>query len=457
VRTRCASKVAPAVSGDHIGPDRLVRGVVIDSRDVREGSLFFALPGERTDGHRFTTDAHNRGAAACVVSRAAPPVPASIRVDSPGEALIELARSERRTANWRVIGITGSMGKTTTKDFATAVLRSAFRVSASPHSFNNAIGVPLTILGAGDDTEVLVAELGAGAVGEIAMLSGIVCPEVGVVTAVGPAHLETFGSLQGVARAKAELVEALPPSGLAILNADDRTVASFAARTDAHVLRFGRRPDVDVGAHGVRTDTAGHARFRLVHEDGCVDLRLGVIGEHMVTPALAAASCGIALGIPLEACAAGLECAKPTSGRMQELTAPSGTLIIHDAYNANPMSMHAALRALAVVRNRTRSFAVLGPMAQLGASSPVAHERIGRAAAELGLHALVAVGEQARPIADGALAAGMARQRVRWCLDQYEALDVVLNNVGPNDVVLFKASRIAHLEMMVEELLRSPR
>jgi UDP-N-acetylmuramoyl-tripeptide--D-alanyl-D-alanine ligase len=457
VRTRCASKVAPAVSGDHIGPDRLVRDAVIDSREVREGSLFFALPGERTDGHLFVTDALNRGAAACVVSRAAPPVPASIRVDSPAEALIELARSERRTANWRVIGITGSVGKTTTKDFAAAVLRSAFRVSASPHSFNNAIGVPLTILGAGDDTEVLVAELGAGAVGEIAMLSGIARPQVGVVTAVGPAHLETFGSLQGVARAKAELVEALPPSGLAVLNADDRTVATFAARTDAQVLRFGRGPDADVGAHGVRTDTTGHARFSLVHEDGRVDVRLGVIGEHMVTPALAAVSCGIALGIPLEACATGLEGASASPGRMQEFTMPSGTLIIHDAYNANPMSMHAALRALVDVQNRTRAIAVLGPMAQLGASSRVAHERIGRAAAEFGLHSLVAVGEHARPIADGALAAGMARQRVRWCLDQDEALDVVRNSASANDVVLFKASRIVRLEMMLEGLVRSPR
>jgi UDP-N-acetylmuramoyl-tripeptide--D-alanyl-D-alanine ligase len=457
VRTRCASKVARVVSGDHIGPDRLVRDVVIDSREVREGSLFFALPGESTDGHRFVTDALNRGAAACVVSRPAPPVPPSIRVDSPGEALIELARSERRAANWRVIGITGSVGKTTTKDFATAVLRPAFRVSASPRSFNNEIGVPLTILDAGQDIEVLLAELGAGAVGEIAMLSGIARPEIGVVTAVGPAHLETFGSLQGVARAKAELVEALPPSGLAVLNADDRVVASFAVRTDAQVLRFGRRPDADVGAHEVRTDEAGHVRFRLVHEDECVDVRLGVIGEHMVTPALAAVSCGIALGLSPAACAAGLEAARPSPGRMQELTTPSGTLIIHDAYNANPMSMHAALRALAVVRNRTRSIAVLGPMAQLGASSRVAHEQIGRAAAELGLHGLIAVGEQARPIADGALAAGMARECIRWCLDQDEAFDVVLNSASANDVVLFKASRIAHLEMMVEELLRSPR
>ncbi|MGH2529434.1 MAG: UDP-N-acetylmuramoyl-tripeptide--D-alanyl-D-alanine ligase [Actinomycetota bacterium] len=453
MRTRRASDVARAVSGDHMGPDRLVHDVVIDSRDVREGSLFFALPGERTDGHRYVSDALHRGAAACVVSRAFSPVPRSIIVDSPGEALIELARSERRAVSWRVIGITGSVGKTTTKDFATAVLRPAFRVAGSPRSFNNEIGVPLTILDADQRTEVLVAELGAGTVGEIAMLCGIARPDVGVVTAVGPAHLETFGSLQTVARAKAELVEALPPSGLAILNADDRVVASFAARTDARVLRFGRHHDADVRAHNLRTDTSGHARFTLVHEDERVGVRLGVIGEHMLTPALGAVSCGIAFGLSPAACAAGLEGATPSPGRMQELTTPTGTLILHDAYNANPMSMLAALRALAAVRNRTRAIAVLGPMAQLGASSRVGHEQIGRAAADLGLHGLIAVGEQARPIADGALAGGMARERVRWCLDRDEALNVVLNSAGANDVVLVKASRLAHLEELVQDLL----
>jgi UDP-N-acetylmuramoyl-tripeptide--D-alanyl-D-alanine ligase len=453
MRTRCASEIARAVSGDHVGPDRLVRDAVIDSREVREGSLFFALPGERTDGHRFVSDALRRGAAACVVAKAASPVPRSILVDSPGGALIELARSERRAASWRVIGITGSVGKTTTKDLVAALLLPSFRVSASPRSFNNEIGVPLTILGAVDHTEVLVAEIGAGAVGEIAMLSDIARPDVGVVTAVGPAHLETFGSLQGVARGKAELVEALPPDGVAILNADDRVVASFASRTDASVLLFGRHPDADVRAHDVRTDEAGHARFTLAHGDERIDVGLGFVGEHMVTAALAAVSCGVALGLSPAACAAGLETAAPSPGRMEELTTPTGTLIIHDAYNANPMSMHAALRALAAVRNRSRATAILGPMDQLGASSAAEHARIGRLAAALGLHGLVVVGERARPIADGALAAGMPRERIRWCLDRDEALDVVLNSVGTDDVVLVKASHAAHLEEIVRRLL----
>lgn len=446
------SEVARVVSGAHVGTDRLVRDVVIDSRDVREGSLFFALPGERTDGHRFVTDALERGAAACVVRRDVPSVPPSVVVDSPGDALIALARSERLAMRSRVIGITGSVGKTTTKDFAAEVLRHSFRVTASPRSFNNEIGVPLTILGADERTDVLVAELGAGEVGEIAMLCGIARPEMGLVTAVGPAHLETFGSLEAIGRAKAELVEALPPDGLAILNADDRVVASFAERTDANVLRFGRRHDADVRADDVCLDACGRARFTLAHDEERVDVRLGVVGEHMVTPALGAVSCAVALGVSLVECAARLEGARPSPGRMQELRTATGTRILHDAYNANPMSVLAALRALAAARDGSRAIAVLGPMAQLGAGSATEHERMGLAAADLGLDGLIAVGEQARPIADGALAAGMARERVRWCLDQDEALEVVLNTVGANDVVLVKASRLSHLDEMVEAL-----
>ena len=452
MRALRTAEVAAVVSGRLVGPDGVMHNAVIDSRDVRDRSLFFALPGERTDGHRFMADALERGAAACVIRRGVVAKPTSIVVESPGEALVTLAQGERNALGWRVIGITGSVGKTTTKDFAAEVLRGSFRVMASPLSFNNEIGVPLTLLGADERTEVVVAELGAGVVGEIAMLCSIARPHIGLVTAVGPAHVETFGSLEAIARAKAELVEALPAGGLAILNADDRVVASFAERTDAAVLWFAQDRDADVRAHRVRLDARGHARFTLVHESERVDVRLGVVGEHMVTPALGAVSCGVALGVSLDTCAARLEDARPSPGRMQELTTPIGARILHDAYNANPMSMLAALRALAAARDGTRAVAVLGPMAQLGAGSAEEHERMGRAAAALGLHGLVVVGERARPIADGALGAGMARERVRWCLDQEEAIDVVRNTVAPNDVVLVKASRVAHLEDVVGAL-----
>ena len=452
MRALRTTEVAAVVSGRLVGQDRVVRNVVIDSRDGRDGSLFFALPGERTDGHRFTADALTRGAAACVIRRGVVAKPTSIVVGSPGEALLTLARSERTVLSGRVIGITGSVGKTTTKDLAAEVLRESFRVTASPRSFNNEIGVPLTLLDADEHTEVVVAEIGAGVVGEIAMLCEIARPNVGLITTVGSAHLETFGSLEAIARAKAELVEALPAGGLAILNADDRVVASFAERTDAAVLSFGRDRDAHVRADRVRLDARGHATFTLVHESERVDVRLGVIGEHMVTAALGAASCGVALGVSLDVCAARLENSRPSPGRMQELTTPRGVRILHDAYNANPMSMFAALRALAAARDGARAVAVLGPMAQLGHRSEEEHERMGRAAAALELDGLVVVGERARPVADGALEAGMARERVRWCLDQEEAIDVVRNSAAPDDIVLVKASRVAHLEDVVEAL-----
>jgi UDP-N-acetylmuramoyl-tripeptide--D-alanyl-D-alanine ligase len=452
VRALRTAELAAVISGRLVGPDRVGHNAVIDSRDVRDGSLFFALPGERTDGHRFTADALERGAAACVIHRGDVAKPTSIVVESPAEALVSLARAERTALSWLVIAITGSVGKTTTKDFAAEVLRDSFRVIASPRSFNNEIGLPLTLLDADERTEVVVAELGAGVVGEIAMLCAIARPQIGLVTAVGPAHVETFGSLEAIARAKAELVEALPAGGLAVLNADDCVVASFAERTDAAVLWFGRDRDAHVRADRVRLDALGHVRFTLVRESDRVDVRLGIVGEHMVTPALGAVSCGVALGVSLGVCATRLENARPSPGRMQELTTPTGTRILHDAYNANPMSMLAALRAVAAARDHARAVAVLGPMAQLGARSIQEHERMGRAAAALELDGLVVVGERARPIADGALGAGMARERVRWCLDQEEAIDVVRNSSAADDIVLVKASRVAHLEDVVEAL-----
>ncbi|HZD17111.1 MAG TPA: Mur ligase family protein, partial [Actinomycetota bacterium] len=233
MRTQRASRVADAVSGRLLGRDRWVSGAVIDSREATDGSLFFALPGSRTDGHRFVADARARGASAAVVSSPGCANGARIVVDDPGQALLRLARWERAGLSAAVVGITGSVGKTTTKDFTACLLAEAYRTVASPRSYNNQIGVPLTILSADDRTEVLVSELGAGTVGEIAELCGIVRPQIGVVTAVAPAHLETFGSMRRIARAKAELVEALPPDGVAILNADDGVVSSFARRTRA--------------------------------------------------------------------------------------------------------------------------------------------------------------------------------------------------------------------------------
>jgi UDP-N-acetylmuramoyl-tripeptide--D-alanyl-D-alanine ligase len=448
-----ASAIADAVGGALLGPDPWVERVVIDSREATRGCLFVALPGERTDGHRFVHDALGRGAAAAVVRRGAASSGRLILVDDPAEALLALGAHERAALACRVVGITGSVGKTSAKDFTAGVVGCMFRVAASPRSFNNEIGLPLTILAAAPDTQVLVAELGAGAVGEIARLCEVVRPDIGVVTRIGPGHLETFGSLEAIANAKAELVEALTGEGVAVLNADDQVVASFHGRTRATALRFGRTPEADVRAETVRVDTSGRARFTVVHDGRRAPVRLRPIGEHMVTSALAAIACGVVLGVDLAVSADRVATVEPASGRMRECAAPDGIRVLDDSYNANPVSMLAALKATTAARGRRRrAIAVLGPMAQLGAAERDEHERVGRSLAELGLDALVAVGERARGIADGALSAGMPRARVRWCLDVDEAVDVVRNSAASGDVVLVKASRVERFERIVEEL-----
>jgi UDP-N-acetylmuramoyl-tripeptide--D-alanyl-D-alanine ligase len=453
-----ASQAAAAVSGRLIGPDRVIRNVVVDSREARAGSAFFALPGTRTNGHRFLEDAWARGASVVVGSRYPPEAPwhrSCIVVEDPGSALLALARAHRRSLTATVIGITGSVGKTTAKDFTAAVLAGSFRVASSPRSFNNEIGVPLTVCGADRGTEVLVAELGAGAVGEIAALCELVRPHLGVVTAVGPAHLETFGSLERIAEAKAELVEALPTDGgVAVLNADDPAVASFAGRTTARVLSYGRSGSASVGCEDERLDERGRARFTAVHEGARARVEMPVVGAHIVVPALAAIACGIALGVPLGRAAELIGTAQTSPGRMEELSTPDGVRILHDAYNANPMSMLAGLRAAAAARGPFRSIAVLGAMEQLGADALPEHERVGRVAAELGFDALVAVGERARSIADGAIHAGMSRPRVVVCAEHREAVAAVRRTARPGDVVLVKASRAARLERLVDELCR---
>jgi UDP-N-acetylmuramoyl-tripeptide--D-alanyl-D-alanine ligase len=451
-----ASEAAAAVSGRLIGPDRAIRNVVIDSREARPGSLFFALPGTRTNGHRFVEDALARGAVSVVDSRCPPNAPAGasyVLVEDPGSALLALAREHRQSLRATVVGITGSVGKTTTKDLTAAVLRGPCRVVASPRSFNNEIGLPLTLFSADRSTDVLVAELGAGAVGEIAALCEVVRPHVGVITVVGPAHLETFGSLDRIAQAKAELAEALSnDGGVAVLNVDDPVVASFADRTSARVLSYGQAGEALVRGEDLRLDSRGRATFTVDHGGVRARVELPLVGEHIVTPALAAIACGIALGVPLRRAAERIGTARTSPGRMQELSTPMGVRILHDAYNANPMSMLAGLKAAAGARGPFRSIAVLGAMEQLGAVSRREHERAGRAAAELGFEGLVAVGERARSIADGALHAGMSRRRVVRCAEPREAAALVRNAARPRDVVFVKASRAARLERLVEDL-----
>jgi UDP-N-acetylmuramoyl-tripeptide--D-alanyl-D-alanine ligase len=435
-------------------------GVAVDSREVQPGDLFFALPGDTADGHAYVGDALARGAVAAVVRRGWREAAGSlIEVGDPGAALMDLASDERRHLSATVVGITGSTGKTCTKDFTAAVLSRRFRVVASAASFNNEIGLPLTVLRAGPQTEVLVCEMGSRGPGHIRLLCQVARPDVGVVTNVGVAHMELFGSPDVLRDAKAELPESLPEDGVAVLNADDPVVSAYAWRTPAkRVVSYGLSRDARVRAGAVEVDReSGRARFQLIAPDGSAAVRLPVPGDHMVPNALAAAAVGWALGVPVGACAEGLSTASVSGGRM-ELVDATGVRIVNDAYNANPASMAAALKAARWMAGGRRCIAVLGYMAELGPIAGAEHERIGELVARLGIEVLVVVGEEARPIAVGAQRGGVEPDRITLCENVAQAVESVRRLSRPGDLVLVKASRVARLERVVDALTQeSPR
>jgi UDP-N-acetylmuramoyl-tripeptide--D-alanyl-D-alanine ligase len=444
-------ELAAAVGGLVAGFDEqvTVRRVCVHSGDAGPGAVFFALAGSATDGHRFVGDAFGRGTAAAVVRHPGRWPGPVIVVRDPGAALLDLAAARRREIAATCVGITGSTGKTTTKDLIAAVLARSFRVHASPASFNNQVGVPLTILGAPADAEALVCEIGAGVVGEIAGLCRVAAPVVGVVTNVGSAHLGTFGSRRAIARAKGELVEALPRDGVAVLNADDPVVAGFRTRTAAHVVTFGRSDGADVRAERVELDACARASFVLVSGQDRRRVALGLVGAHMVPNALAAAACGIALGLDIDDSAAGLGSIRAAAGRMCVFELANGVRVLDDTYNANPESTAAGLLAARRLAGPARCVAVLGEMAELGPAAPVEHRRIGRIAARLGIDRLVLLGRHARDVARGAFDGGMPSPQVEVTSGLRDAAAAALAAARPGDVVFVKASRAAGLERLV--------
>ena len=432
-----ASEIADAVAGSRHGPDVEVDGATLDSRRVRGSELFVPVPAAR-DGHDFVGDALAAGAAAYLTAREPGPGTA-IAVDDTVAALSALGRAARRRLPERVVGVTGSAGKTSTKDLLAAALAEVFRTAASERSFNNELGVPLTLVNAPDDTEAAVVELGARGPGHIRHLCALARPTVGVVTNVSLAHTETLGSLEGVAAAKSELVAALPPSGWAVLNADDERVAAMAGSTAARVLTFGVAGG-DVRASGLVLDDELRPTFRLRSPWGETDVRLEVRGAHHAANAAAAAAAALAAGVPLEQVADGLARARLSPWRMDLARAAGGGLVLNDAYNANPASTGAALEALAAIPARRR-VAVLGPMLELGAHSAAEHRRIGDLARRLGIDRLVTVAAPAY----GGDDVGDPAQAV-----------ALVGPVGPGDAVLVKGSRAAGLERLAAELLAAP-
>jgi UDP-N-acetylmuramoyl-tripeptide--D-alanyl-D-alanine ligase len=451
VKPRSLSSVATVTGGRLAGPDVSVTGVAVDSREIGGGELFVAIAGERADGHDFVSAAFEQGAAAAMVSRDVAAGP-SVVVEDPSRALLELTADERRGMTAVVVGITGSTGKTSVKDFTAAVLSTRYRVAASPRSFNTEIGVPMTLLNAAPEVEAIVVEMGSRGPGHIARLCQVARPVIGAVTNVGPAHMEMFRSMEAVADAKAELVEALPEDGVAVLNADDPVVTGFDRRTPARTLRFGTVAGSDVRGEDLSLDRAGRASFTLCTAAASERVELAVPGEHMAWNALAAAAVGVAVGLTAGECAAGLKEARVSAWRMEVFEGRDGVTVVNDAYNANPTSMAAALKAARWIAADHRCIAVLGAMAELGEISAVEHERAGELVARLGIEPLIVVGPDARLIGVGAVREGVEPDRVIHCRTVEEAIESVRNEARPGDVILVKGSRVAGLERVAEAL-----
>ncbi|HEX6844192.1 MAG TPA: UDP-N-acetylmuramoyl-tripeptide--D-alanyl-D-alanine ligase [Actinomycetota bacterium] len=452
MRPRTLSELARAVGGLRLGDDVVVDSIATDSRLVRPGALFVALPGAHSDGHQFVVEAYERGAAGVLVRDGFTVDGPAVHVRSTGEALLKLAADERASSSALVVGITGANGKTSTKDLTASVLATRYRTHASPQSFNNEIGLPATLLGARPDTEVIVAELGARHAGDVALLCRIARPKVVVVTNVGVAHMEVFGSWDTIVEASAEPVEALGEDGTAILNADDPVVASYAERCAGEVVTFGQTADADVRAEAVALDRDGRATFTLVDGDDRAAVTLAVAGEHMVPNALAAAAVGRVLGVPLGPRVAALARATVSRWRMESFQTPDGVRVLNDAYNANPESVAAALKTARWMAGERQLIAVLGEMAELGEIAGEEHERIGELAARLRVDRLITVGADAQAIAMAGVREGVEPDHVASYEDPDEALADVRAHARPGDLVLFKASRVAGLERLAEAL-----
>jgi UDP-N-acetylmuramoyl-tripeptide--D-alanyl-D-alanine ligase len=433
------------------GPgDRLFSRAVIDSRGVQPGDLFFALRGEHHDGHDFVEDALARGAAGLVVERPleAPPEVAVFQVSDSLSALQRLAAHWRARHDVDVVGVTGSVGKTTCKELIAAVLGARWRVLKSPANLNTEIGLPLTLLGLTPEHERAVLEMAMYGPGEIDLLCRIAQPRIGVVTNVGPVHLERLGSMAAIAAAKGELVEALPSDGVAVLNGDDATVAAMASRTKARVLLYGQSSQCHIRGSDLASHGLDGISFRLTYE-GSRPRRLEahLPGRHHLYPALAAAAVALAEGMTLAEAASALEDARPEL-RLRVLTTPNGATILDDSYNASPQSVSAALDLLTELPGRR--IALLGEMRELGAAEEEGHRQVGQHAAVCADLILV-VGERARPLYEAARATGPAE--VRFLALAEEAASILRDELQPGDYLLVKASRAVTLETVVDALV----
>ncbi len=427
-------------------------GVAVDSRRVRAGDLFVAIRGARVDGHDYAREAAARGAGALLAERRPAGLPEgfpAVIVPRSTEALLRFGAATRRKMGFRLAAITGSAGKTTTKDFTAAILARRFSVEKTPGNQNSQIGFPMSVVNLPRNPDWMVGEMGLSEAGDLSRLSRAFEPEVAAIVLVAAAHLQYFASLEAIADGKREILEGLRPGGTFVANADDPRVASIAAAHRGRVVRFGRAASADVTAREVVSE-AGGSRFRLETPEGGASVHLPVAGPHQVMNFLAASAIAFAVGIPAAECAAASGALHAAPHRGELLRHQSGAVLLDDTYNANPSSMRAALETLAGLSAKRR-IAVLGDMLELGAEEERWHRETGSAVpgrADL----LVCVGSRARALGEGAVAAGLPEAAVRHAASADEAAELLRGSLISGDAVLFKASRAIGLERAIAAL-----
>jgi UDP-N-acetylmuramoyl-tripeptide--D-alanyl-D-alanine ligase len=433
-----------------------IKGVSTDSRNIRQGELFVALRGERFDGHDFVLDAIRNGACGALVESAV----LESRYDSLGKvknlfpvedtlfSLQEMSAIHRKKFTVPVIGITGSNGKTTTKEMTASIMKQKGPVLKNEGNLNNHIGVPLTLLKMGPGHRSAVVEMGMSAPGEIDLLARLVKPDVGVITNIGPAHLEFLGTMDRVAAAKAELLGNMGAGGTAVLNADDRYFGVLSAQCSGKVLSFGTSPGAAVRCRDIRQGD-DYTDFELIVRDAAVNVRLRALGRHNIANALAAAAAASAAGMTVEAVKYGLDEFVPVAMR-SEVKVINGRTVLADCYNANPASVRAALETLVTLRPGARSVAVLGDMLELGAEGAEAHREIGRLAARLGVNAIIVVGTLSAQILEGAQEGGMPKSALFAAASHAEAAELLTRQSRVGDAVLVKGSRGMKMEKILE-------
>lgn len=456
------SDIAYFVGGTCVGDESIqVSGVTTDSRKVSAGDLYVAIVGERVDGHDYISEAMSAGAVACMVTREvdAPYVllgQSDSGIAAPLAAIGLLAKHERHLLEPRaVIGVTGSSGKTSTKDLIGHVLATFGNTCAPIGSPNNELGLPQTILDAHSETEYFVLEMGMRAHGDITYLCDIADPSIAVVTNIGHAHIGELGSVDAIAQAKRELVDSLPSIGLAVLNFDDLHVRAMANGATCRVMTYGLTDRADVWADNISLTSSGGYEFDVRTSLSSTHVELQMLGEHNIHNALAAVVVGLEVGMPLDDIAAALGTARPQSKwRMEAHRLPADILLINDAYNANPESTAAALKTLATIPHEGRTWAILGTMHELGDDAVAEHDRIGRLAVRLDIGQLVVVGEGARTLHLGATQEGSWDHESVWYPDFADAADYIVERVAPGDVLLFKASRSEGFELLAQDVER---